>query len=53
MSCQFNIKCAFLTGTVSEKNYCTTHKPNTDVAALLYRHINPEKRTIKVAGVLL
>lgn len=44
MSCQFDIKCAFLP---------TTHRHNIDVTAVLFRHINPEKRTIKVAGVLL
>lgn len=49
---EFNIKSAFLTGTVSE-NYCTTHKANIDVTDVLYRHIHPKKLTIKVAGVLL
>lgn len=39
-SCQLNIKCAFLNGAVPE-NYCTSHKPNIDVTAVLYRHINP------------
>lgn len=48
MSSQLNIKCTFW-----QKDYSTTHKPNTDVTVLCHRHINPETRTVEVACVLL